>query len=159
MFDGIRDLQADFGLTKDAFMRPGGPTEATINKQLQLADTPQDEGWQHHSDMDVGGDVELDVNGPIRVDTHNPSVGLNGARYHVDWHALDEKGNVIPEYRNADKQPQAYPGHLEPFGKDESVFKPPYANPNGHRVRVWYPPAPEYSNHPGTPYLKIYRKK
>ncbi|MCR6628836.1 MAG: hypothetical protein NVV74_01560 [Magnetospirillum sp.] len=45
-------------------------------------------GWEHQSDMDVGDDKEFDVKGPIKVDTHNPSAGVNGARYHVDWHAL-----------------------------------------------------------------------
>ncbi|NFV82125.1 peptidoglycan-binding domain-containing protein [Magnetospirillum aberrantis] len=34
-FDGIRRFQRDSGLKVDAFMRPGGPTEAAINQRLQ----------------------------------------------------------------------------------------------------------------------------
>jgi|GEM_PF-2438281 Putative peptidoglycan binding domain. len=164
-FDGIKRFQQDNGLKVDGLVRPGGPTETTINKHIRLAANsrgqgrPRDAGWEHRSDMDAGDDKEFDVKGPIRVDTHNPSAGVNGARYHVDWYALDENGNPIPEYRNANKAPEAYPGHVPPFGTNEKIFDPPYPSSNGHRVRVWYPPQPEYSNHPGTPYLKVYRKK
>lgn len=40
MFDGIRSFQKDNGLKVDAFMRPGGPTEKTINTQLAAARSP-----------------------------------------------------------------------------------------------------------------------
>ncbi len=40
MFDGIRSFQKDNDLKVDGFMRPGGPTERTINTELAAAGTP-----------------------------------------------------------------------------------------------------------------------
>lgn len=43
MFNGIRAFQKDNGLKVDGFMRPGGPTESAITKQLSLAPEPKED--------------------------------------------------------------------------------------------------------------------
>lgn len=164
MFDGIRNFQKANGLKVNAFMRPDDPTAKAINNHVQLAASqndglPQDHGWEYQRDVEIGGDYEFDAKGPIRIDTHNPSVGTPAPQYHLDWHMLDEHGKVIPEFRNAGTPPKPLGRHLAPLERREQVYEPPNQSPNGHRVRIWAPPQPETSNFPGTPYFKVYRKK
>lgn len=164
MFDGIRNFQKANGLKVDAFMRPDGPTAKAINNQVQLAASendgaPQNHGWEYQRDVEIGGDYEFDTKGPVRIDTHNPSVGTPAPQYHMDWHTLDENGKVIPEFRNGGVPPKPLGRHLAPPERREQVYEPPNPSPNGHRVRIWSPPQPETSNFPGTPHFKVYRKK
>jgi hypothetical protein len=159
MFDGIRSFQKANGLKADAFMRPDGPTAKAVNQQVQLAGNPQDEGWQYERDVEIGGNSEFDAKGPIRIDTHNPSVGTPAPQYHLDWHTLDENGKVIPEFRNEGTPPTPLGRHLLPLERREKVYEPPNQSSNGHRVRIWSPPQSETSNFPGDPYFKVYRKK
>ncbi|OAN49782.1 hypothetical protein A6A04_18735 [Paramagnetospirillum marisnigri] len=123
-FDGIKNFQQDNELTVDGFMRPGGPTETTINKHLASAKTQED--WEYDGDVDKGGSKDVTTHGPVKVEIHNPGPGLGGLRYKVDWYGLDKDGKVIPEYRRPDHDERIRdePGHVwKP--RTEKIYHPP----------------------------------
>jgi peptidoglycan hydrolase-like protein with peptidoglycan-binding domain len=157
-FNGIKNFQQNNDLKVDGFMRPGGPTEATINKQL--ASAKNNDNWEYDSDVDKGDSRDVTTHGPVKVEIHNPTPGLNGLEYKVDWYGNDANGNVIPEYRRPDhsqrQQPQG--GHIL-RQREEKVYHPPFDNPNGYTFRLNYPPQSEYTTLGNPPYLKIYRTK
>lgn len=157
-FNGIKNFQQDNDLKVDGFMRPGGPTEATINKQL--ASAKNHEGWEYDSDADKGDSRDVTTHGPVKVEIHNPGPAWNGLEYKVDWFGRDKDGNVIPEYRRPDHSERNPPqGGLIFKQRTEKIHHPPFESPHGYNFRLTYPPQGEYSPFEGSPHLKIYRTK
>lgn len=93
------------------------------------------------------------TNGPIRIDRHSITPGLDGIVYNVEWFPLDKDGNVEPTIRNKGKG-RDWGGHMQP-GIKEDIHKPPYDHPNGWEVRVSIPPGQKYNNISGKPWLNI----
>ena len=182
MIEGIERFQRQTGLRADGVMTPGGPTLTKLN--AALARRPADGGqrprevtrakeadgrtkrqepkieWDSESVRALSsGGRTFDTTGPVRVERVSPSLHLDGLEYKIDWQPLDADGNVVPEYRSPDHQPDGDSGWLAPFVPESKVFEPPYDNPYGFRVRIWIPPQPAYSGNSAGPYLNIFPAK
>ncbi|MEW5729134.1 MAG: peptidoglycan-binding domain-containing protein [Pseudomonadota bacterium] len=71
LFDGIRSFQKDNGLKVDAFMRPGGPTEKTINARLAFAGATGDD------DVERSPRYKCTVCGALHGGVYSPTVCHN----------------------------------------------------------------------------------
>jgi len=117
--------------------------------------------WKELPDYSLSeGRRTLKTKGPIRVDAISNTLGPDGIDYNVDWHPLDAKGNVIPEWRKPNDRPKREGGLIPPGlfapGKKPDTFKPPYDNPHGWEVRISIPPQSTYHGNSAGPYLNIH---
>ena len=86
MFDAIRDFQRDNGLDADGMMRPGGPTEAEIDRRLAAAGgTLADPGDR----MPVIVPPNVDPRMPILTEPFKPDDSIPPY--------VDENGHIILE--------------------------------------------------------------
>lgn len=93
MFDGIRSFQKANGLKVDAFMRPGGPTEAALKEGLGEGETPSPNDSK-------GGPREPGDGGmvikPPPTDPNMPEIKKYPGRYPAGPY-MDKNGNIIIE--------------------------------------------------------------
>jgi len=87
MFNAIRNFQLDTGLDADGVMRPGGPTEAEVNRQLAAAGGTL---------ADPGDKMPVII--PPNVDPRMPAIKEPFAPTSPPY--VDEHGNIILEGRH-----------------------------------------------------------
>ena len=90
LFDGVRKFQRDNRLKVDGVMKPGGPTEKTINQRLGFVSKAQDNGDDQNKDPSVIVPPAGDPNMPILDQPFPPRSAP----------VLDQNGNPVIEGRN-----------------------------------------------------------
>ena len=89
------------------------------------------------------GGTEVITYGPIRFELHTRTTGLDGFRYYVEWHPLDEEGAPRQVATSSDSTPEPLGGQaiLGRPKREDSV--PPYHNPHGWQVKINIPSQPQ----------------
>ncbi len=120
---------------------PETPTETTPKPDIQWEEKPAISGHR--------GDIQINTDGPFRVEYQSATLGGDGIYYTVDWYPLDENGKVIPQYRNPESfwTPNEYlqsgGSHAGLFFPKESTgddFIPPFESKYGYRAIIRVPP-------------------
>ena len=102
------------------------------------------------------GGTEVITYGPIRFELHTRTTGLDGFRYYVEWHPLDEEGAPRQVATSSDSTPEPLGGQaiLGRPKREDSV--PPYHNPHGWQVKINIPSQPQVHGNSAGNYLNIF---
>ena len=91
------------------------------------------------------------TDGPVRIKQITNALGADGVRYEVEWFAMNEAGNIVPNLSQSGASKEGG-GHTLSVGfvkwLDEDIIRPPFASKHGYLVRVFYPP--QHSVHGNT---------
>jgi peptidoglycan hydrolase-like protein with peptidoglycan-binding domain len=115
---------------------PENPKNANPEPDIEWEEKPAISGHR--------GDIQINTDGPFKVDLSSATIGIDGLRYSVDWYTLDEHGKVVPEYRNPKpflgRHPALQSGDAISFGKPH-VFSPPFKSEHGYRAIIHVMPS------------------
>lgn len=224
-FNGLESFQRDNGLKVDGLMRPGGPTEASLNRNLmrissggggvgggnshydpnqprddigrwtkigagstgyerreqpQLHAMPRssaipgkthsthpvpdpDLEWEYFGSVSKGKKLEkVATCGPIRVDEVNPTFGIDGKYFSINWHDRTADGQTItPIDGKNNSLKRAVLGGLQPMGTRTRYYESPFPRMEGgnYTAEVDFPPDKDYNRASLGPYLNVYVPK
>lgn len=136
-------------LADSASAQPAGQAQGgnnPVDPEVQSGDTSSSDSKKEEIEWvpeptQFEGERRIKVKGPVRIDVRSGAAGLDGLDYRVQWHPLDKDGNVIPTFRNPEKEKSfgEYSGFSIPIGR---THQPPNDHPHGFEVRIWIPPQP-----------------
>ncbi|MCR9221978.1 MAG: peptidoglycan-binding protein [Alphaproteobacteria bacterium] len=96
------------------------------------------------------GGLQLNTDGPIRIDLNSTTLGIDGLEYQVRWYALNEDGSVIPNltappsFWKGDGSARTYRGLAGASTGQSQILRPPFDSPHGYRVDIRVRPGEAY---------------
>ncbi len=119
---------------------------------------PDDYDWDPAQTIDVGEDILLDVDGPIRVDLRTSAFGADSRHYRVQWYPRNADGSTGTIVTTPDGAGGTHHGgHVTLLGPATEYIAPPFQSQHGYRVRIAVPPDGGKSHGAAASYLHIYR--
>ncbi|WP_421707116.1 hypothetical protein [Algihabitans sp.] len=136
--------------------QPGG-SEAEVAFDGRAFE-PREYDWEPAGSLDVGGRIELEVDGPLRADLRTSAFGIDGRRYRVQWYPKAADGSVLPLMTTPDGfAGTEHGGHVTLLGPASEYILPPFPSEYGYLVRITMPRDGGKTHGTAAAYLQVFQ--
>ncbi len=144
----------------ESWMPPDSMEEAREPGSRNATDSgsfePRDYDWEAVGSLNVGGHIELDVDGPIRADLRTSAFGIDGRQFWVQWYPKAADGSVLPIVTTPGGfAGTEHGGHVTILGPATEYILPPFPSEHGYLVRITMPPDGGKTHGTAAAYLQI----